>query len=70
LCKPRHRSTAGAFNVQSTERKAMKQTSEEEEIVLTGMDAFRKFLEEHPGTVITVTVDKMDEADKEVQHAG
>jgi len=48
----------------------MKQTSEEEEIVLTGMDAFRKFLEEHPGTVITVTVDKMDEADKEVQHAG
>ena len=48
----------------------MKQTSEEEEIVLIGMDAFRKFLEEHPRTVITVTVDKIDVEDKEVQHAG
>ena len=47
----------------------MNQKNEEKEVIIEGMDAFREFIKENPGVLITLEIENSPRADKEV-HRG
>ena len=43
----------------------MNQKNEEKEVIIEGMDAFREFIKENPGVLITLEIENSPKAEKE-----